>query len=87
MKAPDSSMEPSLYTDDIVVVDTGFLKPTNGAVYLIRIDNIFSLRRLRRRSGEWWITSDNSSHQVTDMPLEEGNKIIGKVVRKHSGFI
>lgn len=83
------SMEPSLYEDDIVVINTADKRPVDGAVYAINYEGEAIIKRLARDAGEWWLTSDNPDQRKHHRKLCRGDAciIIGRIVRKESDRI
>jgi len=83
------SMEPSLYEDDIVVINTADKSPVDGAVFAVNYEGEAVVKRLSRDAGEWWLTSDNSDQRKHHRKICRGDAciIIGKVVRKESDRI
>jgi hypothetical protein len=83
------SMEPSLYEDDIVIVNTLDTKPVDGAVYAINYEGEAVVKRLTRDAGQWWLTSDNPDQRKYYRKQCKGSEclVIGRVVRKESDRI
>jgi phage repressor protein C with HTH and peptisase S24 domain len=83
------SMEPSLYEDDIVVINTGDTKLIDGSVYAFNYEGEAVVKRLSRDAGMWWLTSDNPDQRKYHRKSVHGNEciVIGRVVRKESDRI
>ncbi len=83
------SMEPSLYEDDIVIVNTLDTKPVDGAVYAFNYEGEAVIKRLSRDAGQWWLASDNPDQRKFHRKLCQGAAciVIGRVVRKESDRI
>jgi phage repressor protein C with HTH and peptisase S24 domain len=83
------SMEPSLYEDDIVIVNTLDTKPVDGAVYAFNYEGEAVVKRLTRDAGQWWLTSDNPNQRKYYRKQCKGSEclVIGRVVRKESDRI
>jgi phage repressor protein C with HTH and peptisase S24 domain len=83
------SMEPSLFEDDIVIVNTVDTKPVDGAVYAFNYEGEAVVKRLTRDAGQWWLTSDNPDQRRYHRKLCKGAEclVIGRVVRKESDRI
>ena len=83
------SMEPSLYEDDIVIINTLDKKPVDGAVYAFNYEGEAVVKRLSRDAGQWWLTSDNPDQRKYHRKLCQDNAclVIGRVVRKESDRI
>lgn len=86
IKVRGESMEPSLYEDDVVVVNTADTKPTDGAVFAVNYEGQAVVKRLSRDAGEWWLTSDNPDQRKHHRKICRGADclIVGRVVRKES---
>jgi len=80
------SMEPTLYEDDLVVVNLADTRPTDGNVYAINYEGEPAVKRLTRDAGQWWLTSDHSDQRKYYRRICSGNDciIVGRVVRKES---
>jgi len=83
------SMEPSLYEDDIVVLNTADKKLVDGQVYAFNYEGEAVVKRLSRDAGEWWLTSDNLDQRKHSRKICRGDAciVIGRVVRKESDRI
>lgn len=83
------SMEPSLYEDDIVVLNTADTKLVDGQVYAFNYEGEAVVKRLARDAGEWWLTSDNVDQRKYGRKVCRGDAciVIGRVVRKESDRI
>lgn len=83
------SMEPSLYEDDVVVLNTADRKPADGAVFAVNYEGEAVVKRFSRDAGDWWLTSDNPDQRKHHRKLCRGEAciIIGRVVRKESDRI
>lgn len=80
-----SSMEPSLWEGDLVVINTDDIAPHDGDVFAINYEGEMCIKRLRRDAGEWWATSDNADQRrFSPKRCTEDVKIIGRVVYKQS---
>lgn len=84
-----ASMEPSLYEDDIVVLNTADKKLVDGQVYAFNYEGEAVVKRLSRDAGMWWLTSDNPDQRKYHRKSVQGNEciVIGRVVRKESDRI
>lgn len=83
------SMEPSLYEDDIVVLNTSDTKLVDGSVYAFNYEGEAVVKRLSRDAGDWWLTSDNVDQRKHPRKIARGDAciVIGRVVRKESDRI
>lgn len=87
LKADGDSMEPYIFSDDIVLIDTSDTVPKDRFPYAIRrADGSISFKRLMRRtSGTWLIRSDNPDknmhpdEEVTAAALHD-IPIIGRII-------
>ena len=82
-----SSMEPALFSDDLVLINRDSTQPKNGLVFALNVEGEPLIKRIRKRDGVWWITSDNQAHSNSDLPLESTSQIIGEIVEKSSNHI
>lgn len=80
------SMEPTLYEDDLVVINTGDKKPSDGGVFAINYEGEPVVKRMERDAGDWWLKSDNPDQRKFSRKICRGEAciIIGKVVRRES---
>jgi phage repressor protein C with HTH and peptisase S24 domain len=85
MAVADSGMEPGLYLEDWVVVNTEDTTPQDGHVFLLSLEGDAVIKRLFKSEGRWIAASDNPDKRIhRDRPLGEGSFIIGRVVHKQS---
>jgi len=83
-----ASMEPSLYEDDIVVINLADKHPLDGEVYAFNYEGEAVVKRLSRDAGDWWLMSDNVDQRKYHRKVcREHCMIIGRVVRKESDRI
>lgn len=89
VKVRGESMEPSLYEDDLVIINTADNKPVDGAVFAVNYEGEPVVKRLSRDAGQWWLTSDNPDQRKYHRKVCRGSDciIIGRVVRKESDRI
>lgn len=80
------SMEPTLYEDDLVVINTGDKRPVDGQVYAFNYEGEPIVKRMERDAGDWWLKSDNPDQRKFGRKICRGDAcmIIGRVVRKES---
>lgn len=80
------SMEPALYEDDLVVINTADTKPVDGQVYAVNYEGEPVIKRLSRDAGRWWLMSDNPDQRKYHRKVCEGDAciIVGRIVRKES---
>lgn len=80
------SMEPTLYADDLVVINTGDRNLVDGAVFAINYEGEPVVKRLERDAGDWWLRSDNHDQRKFPRKVCRGDAciLIGRVVRRES---
>ncbi|MBD8532990.1 MULTISPECIES: XRE family transcriptional regulator [unclassified Massilia] len=83
------SMEPTLYEDDIVVINTADRKPAAGQVFAVNFNGEPVVKRMQKDGGRWWLASDNPDQRTYYRRACEGDGclVIGRVVRKESDRI
>lgn len=86
IRVKGESMEPTLYEDDLVIVNTADTRPIDGQVYAVNYEGEAVIKRLTRDMGRWWLTSDNSDQRKYHRKSCEGNEciIVGRVVKRES---
>lgn len=88
IKATGSSMEPSIFSGDSVVINTANIEPSDGGVFLVNYEGAAVIRRLTRDAGAWWLDCDNPNK--THYPrkiLSTTTAVVGRVIYKQSEFI
>lgn len=79
------SMEPTLYDDDLIVINTADKKPIDGSVFAVNYEGEAVVKRLVRDAGEWWLESDNPDRRYgRKICRGDACVIVGRVVRKES---
>jgi phage repressor protein C with HTH and peptisase S24 domain len=88
-KVHGQSMEPGLYEDDTVVINTAETKPIDGKVFAVNYEGELLIKRLVRDMGMWWITSDNPDQRRYPRKECAGESciILGRIVHKQSEHI
>lgn len=86
IRVKGESMEPTLYEDDLVVVNLADTRPADGNVYAINYEGEPLVKRLTRDAGQWWLTSDHTDQRKFYRRVCQGSDciIVGRVVRKES---
>lgn len=80
-----ASMEPSLWDDDLVVVNLDDTQPSDGDVFAVSYEGEPGVKRLRRDGGEWWLVSDNADQRrFAPKRCHEDTQILGRVIYKQS---
>ena len=80
-----SSMEPTLYEGDLVVINLADKTPKDGEVFAARHEDELVLKRVFKSGGTWWLHSDNADqrrHPKREMLGE--SDILGRVVYRQS---
>lgn len=80
------SMEPTLYEDDLVVINTADKKPEDGGIFAINYEGEPIVKRLSRDAGRWWLTSDNPDQRKFHRKVCDGDGciVVGRIVRRES---
>jgi phage repressor protein C with HTH and peptisase S24 domain len=86
MRVMGDSMEPSLWHDDLIVVNTATIEPKDGAVFALMYEGVHTVKRLQRDAGQWWMCSDNADQRkyARKACSDDACKLIGEVVYKQS---
>ncbi len=78
IRAAGRSMEPTIHTDDILVLNLDVAEPREGAIFVVRTDTGLVVKRLRQDGGVWTMGSDADDR--APRPVAEEDHIIGHVV-------
>lgn len=86
IRVSGESMEPTLYEDDLVVINTADKNMVDGQVYAFNYEGEPVVKRLERDGGQWYLKSDNHDQRKFGRKTCRGDAciIIGRVVRKES---
>ncbi len=77
------SMEPSLFSGDLVVVNTADQVPTDGEAFAANYEGELVVKRLVRNNGDWFLYSDNQDkRRFPDKRCDERTSLIGRIVWK-----
>jgi hypothetical protein len=89
IRVKGESMEPALFQDDVVIINTADTRPADGVVFAVNYEGEPVVKRLARDVGQWWLTSDNPDQRKYHRKMCRGNDclIVGRVVRKESARI
>jgi phage repressor protein C with HTH and peptisase S24 domain len=82
-----SSMEPTLWDGDMILINCESREPKHGRTYWVEVEGEPCVKRILKLHGEWWISSDNETQRLRDMQLENPQQIMGEVVIKSSSHI
>ncbi|MDR6767706.1 phage repressor protein C with HTH and peptisase S24 domain [Acidovorax delafieldii] len=86
IKIHGHSMEPTLFHDDVVVINTEDTEPKDGEVFAFNFEGEPVVKRLQRDAATWWMTSDNPDQRR--YPRKECSDahciILGRVVHRQS---
>jgi phage repressor protein C with HTH and peptisase S24 domain len=80
IKVDGDSMEPSLVSGDLVLIDRNrnYIDP-QGGIYALALDDIIMIKRVQVLSERIRIISDNPKYEAFDVPVER-IKVNGKVI-------
>lgn len=85
IRVAGQSMEPTLFDDDLVVINTDDTQPRDGETFAVSYEGEPGIKRLRRDQGEWWLYSDNTDQRRYGPKRCNGDvTIIGRVIYKQS---
>lgn len=89
IRVKGDSMEPNLYEDDQVIINTGDTRMEDGAVFAVNFEGQAVVKRLIRDRGEWWLASDNPDQvRHRRKSCRDGECIIiGRIVRRETDRI
>ncbi|RYF76818.1 MAG: S24 family peptidase [Comamonadaceae bacterium] len=86
LKVTGHSMEPTLYPNDMVVINTGETEPKDGKVFAVNYEGEAVIKRMVRDSSTWWLASDHpDQRRFPRKECADGSCIIiGRVVHRQS---
>jgi phage repressor protein C with HTH and peptisase S24 domain len=85
VRVAGSSMEPTLYDGDLVVINTDDTSPKDGEPYGVWYEGEPGIKRLRRDQGEWWMYSDNQDQRrYAPRRCNGDTTLIGRVVYRQT---
>jgi phage repressor protein C with HTH and peptisase S24 domain len=73
------SMEPMMFEDDVVVVNTADKEPLNREIYAVNFDGEALVKQLLRRNNEWFLYSMNPDFGPVNVRSGQCS-IVGRVV-------
>ena len=79
LRAEGGSMEPTIRSGDILVIDHGDREPLAGRIYVLGTQTGLVVKRLMREGDDWIMTSDNGADWPA-RPVGEGDRVLGRVV-------
>lgn len=80
--AKGDSMEPTIHSNDTLVVHLGRNTPADGHIYIFRNDDELFVKRYQSMLGTWRLISDNSFYPAVDIPKSDQHnfEVVGQVV-------
>jgi phage repressor protein C with HTH and peptisase S24 domain len=85
LRVAGESMVPSLWPDDLIVVNTESTTPKDGVAFLVAYYGEVAVKRLLMDAGQWWLSSDNADQRRHPRKLcDDSTVLIGEVVYKQS---
>lgn len=85
LRVAGESMVPSLYPDDLIVVNTESTTPRDGVAFLVIYEGEAVVKRLVRDAGAWWLSSDHPDQRRYARKLcDDQTQMVGEVVYKQS---
>lgn len=83
IRVKGESMEPTLYEDDLVIVNLADKRMVDGQVYAFNYDGEAVIKRLIREGGQWYLSSDNPAPRYGRRTCSGAECIvIGKIVKR-----
>lgn len=79
LRVRGSSMEPMLFEDDVVVIDTSDQRPISREIYAVQFDGDACIKQLLNKGGQWYLHSLNPDHGPINVRSGQLD-IIGRVV-------
>jgi phage repressor protein C with HTH and peptisase S24 domain len=82
IRVSGDSMYPTLVSDDTVLIDRSKTSPGTDAIYLVRLDDLYRIKRVQKNPGKKIrLMSDNKLYNDIDVALDDKDvQIIGQVV-------
>lgn len=85
VRISNGSMQPGLWEDDTVVVNTADTTPKDGEVFAANYEGELVIKRLVRDEGRWWLKSDNPDQgRYPRKACDEHVVLLGAIVHKQS---
>lgn len=79
MRVSGASMEPMLFEDDVVIINTADRRPMSREVYAVNFDGEACVKQLINRGGQWYLHSLNPDFAPINMRSGQCD-IVGRVV-------
>lgn len=79
MRIRGTSMEPLMFEDDVIIVNTGDRKPVSREIYAINWNGEACVKMLVHRGGSWYLHSINPEHGPVNVRSGQCS-IVGRVV-------
>jgi transcriptional regulator with XRE-family HTH domain len=79
LRVSGCSMEPMLFEDDVVIINTADKKPISREVYAFNFDGEACVKQLLLQGGQWYLHSLNSDFKPINMRSGQCS-IVGRVV-------
>jgi transcriptional regulator with XRE-family HTH domain len=79
MRVTGCSMEPMLFEDDVVIINTADNRPISREVYAVNFDGEACVKQLLLQGGQWYLHSLNPDFKPINMRSGQCN-IVGRVV-------
>ncbi|MDN4036783.1 XRE family transcriptional regulator [Massilia sp. YIM B02443] len=73
------SMEPMLFEDDVVIIDTSDVKPISREIYAVNFNGEPCIKQLLYRGGQWYLHSINPDHEPVNVRSGQCS-LVGRVV-------
>lgn len=73
------SMEPMMFEDDVVIIDTSDTKPVSRELYAVNFDGEACIKQLLHRGGQWYLHSINPDFSPVNVRSGQCS-IVGRVV-------
>jgi phage repressor protein C with HTH and peptisase S24 domain len=85
-KVTGDSMEPTLYSGDVVLINLETTEPIDGRVFAVNYEGQLVIKRLTRDAGAWHLQSDNANKTLYPNKACTGDicQVIGQIVHRQS---
>jgi hypothetical protein len=79
MRVRGPSMEPMMFEDDVIIIDTSDRKPIAREIYAVNFDGEACIKQLMNRGGQWYLNSLNPDFGPINVRSGQCS-IVGRVV-------